>query len=423
MSKFKTFRLGAICVVIALSFQTTLSHAQPRGIHISWNGPKAETSTTMGITWLNDNTDNGVVQYGLNAGNLNRSITATEAYSTGVKTYISKATLQGLKPATFYFYKVGSEKNGWSAVYKFKTAPIEGDKSKILIGLWSDTQNNGGNLNFEQTDTIIRQFGKNTYDFTIHTGDIVENGSVAKSWRDYFNTAQPVNASAPFMAVPGNHDVVNDTASRIFQQPFPIFYELMNLPGSQLNYSYNYGNAHFIAINSGYAQGAEKVGKVLFAENSDEYRWLEADLKSARSNKNIKWVIMYSHYPLFVFGVSHIQTWQNHLQPLVDKYKVDLYIAGHRHVYERHKAIRGTQVFEQPDMHVYDKPQGTVYVDNGSFGGSLQGPGGWDVPDVLFTPRQKIYTYSTMSIEGNTIEYKVFDKQGNPVDHFKLIKE
>ena len=65
----------------------------------------------------------------------------------------------------------------------------------------------------------------------------------------------------------------------------------MNLPGNQLNYSYNCGNTHFVVINSGWAQGAEKVGKVLFAKNSEEYRWLEADLAKACKNKNITWII------------------------------------------------------------------------------------------------------------------------------------
>jgi predicted phosphodiesterase len=409
--------------VIILSFQIAICYAQPRGIHISWNGnTKVETATTMGITWLNDKADNGVVQYGTKAGNLDQKISAIEVYSSAVKTYISKVTLLKLKPATYYYYKVGSDKNGWSQQYKFRTAPVDGDKSKILIGLWSDTQNNAGNLDFEQTDTIIKQMGNTPYNFTIHTGDIVENGSVAKNWNGYFNTAQVINATAPLMSVSGNHDVVNDTASKIFQHPFPMFFELMNLPHDQLNYSYNYGNTHFVAINSGYAQGAEKVGKVLFAEDSDEYRWLEADLRDARQNENIKWVIVYSHYPLFAFGVSRIVTWHDHIQPLIDKYKVDLYIAGHRHVYERHKTIRGTQIFEQADTHIYNLPRGTVYINNGSFGGSLQGVGGWDMPDMLFTPRQKVYTYAVMSIEGNTIEYKVFDKEGRPIDYFKIIK-
>jgi predicted phosphodiesterase len=399
------------------------TYSQPKGIHLSWNGiNEVKTSTNMAITWLNENTDNGVVQYGLTDKNFNTTIKATEAYSEGLKTYVSKATLENLKPATYYYYRVGSQKNGWSLVYKFRTGPVAGEKSKIVIGIWSDTQNNGGNYNFEQTDTIVKLMSKKAYYFTIHNGDIVENGSVVKNWKDYFNVAQPINANYPLMSVTGNHDVVNETASPIFQKPFPIFYELMNLPKNQLNYSYDYGNTHFVAINSGYAQGAEKVGKVLFEKNSDEYRWLEKDLSSAHDNKNISWIILYCHYPIYSFGASHILTWENNIKLLVDKYKVDLCLAGHRHVYERHKAIKGTEIFEQSDAHVYNKPQGTVYVTNGSCGGSLQGVGGWNLPTMLFTPKEKIYTYAVMTIEDRIINYKVFDKEGKQVDYFEIIK-
>jgi acid phosphatase type 7 len=376
----------------------------------------------MAITWLNDKADNGVVKYGTDGEHLNKSVAAKEKYSAALSTHLNKATIESLKPATNYYYKVGSDKNGWSTVYKFRTGPTVGDKSKIVIGIWSDTQNNGGNYNFEQTDTIVKQMSKDSYYFTMHNGDIVENGSVVKSWKDLFNVTQPINANYPFMSVTGNHDVVNDTTSPIFQKPFPIFYELMNLPNNQLNYSYDYGNAHFVAINSGYAQGAEKVGKVLFQQGSEEYRWLEADLAKARSNKNITWIIVYSHYPIYSFGVSHIPTWESHIKPLVDKYKVDLYLAGHRHVYERHKAIRGSEIFEQTDPHVYTQPKGTVYVTNGSCGGSLQGVGGWDLPTMVFTPKEKIYTHAVMTIEDKTIGYRVFDNHGNEIDHFKIVK-
>jgi acid phosphatase type 7 len=330
--------------------------------------------------------------------------------------------LRKLSPATYYYYKVGSDENGWSKIYKFRTGAIVGNNDKIVVGIWSDTQNNGGNYNFEQTDTILKQLRKNTYYFTIHNGDIVENGSIAKSWKDFFNVTEPVNANYPLMSVTGNHDVVNDTTSPIFQQPFPIFYELMNLPHGQLNYSYDYGNTHFVAINSGWAEGAAKVGKVLFEKNSVEYDWLENDLKKARKNKKIKWIIMYSHYPVYSFGFSHIPTWKSHIKPLVDKYKVDLYLAGHRHVYERHKAIRGSEIFESADMHVYTNSNGTVYVTNGSCGGNLTGTGGQDLPTMLITPKEKIYTYAIMTIEGNTISYNVFDKYGKQIDFFCIIK-
>jgi acid phosphatase type 7 len=398
-------------------------NAQPKGVHLSWNGNKVNTSGTMSATWMNDKEDNAVIVYSTDSINLDKRISADAKYVPSLSTYINKVTLKKLSPSTYYYYKVGSDENGWSKIYTFRTGAIVGDNDRIVIDIWSDTQNNGGNYNFEQTDTIVKQLSKNACHFTIHNGDIVENGSVAKSWIDFFYVSESVNANNPLMSVTGNHDVVNDTASQIFQKPFPIFYELMNLPHDQLNYSYEYGNTHFVAINSGWAEGAAKVGKVLFEKNSVEYDWLEKDLKKARKNKRIKWIILYSHYPVYSFGFSHIPTWQGHIKPLVDKYKVDLYLAGHRHVYERHKAIRGSEIFESTDAHVYTNPRGTVYVTNGSCGGNLTGIGGQNLSTMIYTPKEKIYTYAIMTIEGNTITYKVFDKQGKQVDYFQIRKE
>jgi predicted phosphodiesterase len=335
---------------------------------------------------------------------------------------VAKVTLGKLQPATYYFYKVGSDKDGWSETYTFRTGPKKGDTKKIVVGIWSDTQNNTGNLAFEQTDSIVKQMSKGVYDFTLHNGDIVENGSVVRSWKALFEVTQPMNANYPFMSVTGNHDVNNDTASPDFQKPFPVYYDLFHLPGNQLNYSYDYGNVHFVAISSGFAQGAERVGKVLFEKGSEEYNWLEADLKKAKRERKTDWIILYSHYPVYSFGFSHIPAWQQHLKPLVDQYGVDLYLAGHRHVYERHKAVRGTEVFEPTNAHLYQDPKGTVYITNGSCGGSLQGIGGKALPTIVFTPDEKMYTYAVMTIEKGTLGYTVYNKDGKQVDHFQITK-
>ncbi|MDB5229398.1 MAG: metallophosphoesterase [Chitinophagaceae bacterium] len=415
----KLYFIGLILMIISCS----AAIAQPKGVHLSWNGEKeVKTATTMAITWLNEKQDESRVQYGMDNKKL-ISAKASVKYSNDLKAYVSKATLTNLKPATYYYYKVGSDEAGWSQLFRFRTGPVVGDKSKIVVGVWSDTQNNGGNYNFEQTDSIVKEMEKNAFYFTIHNGDIVENGSVVKSWKDLFNVTEPISANHPFMSVTGNHDVVNNDSSVNFQKPFPVFYDIVNLPGNELNYSYDYGNTHFIAINSGYSQGAEIKKKPLFFEaGSEEYRWLEDDLKKAKQNKKINWIILYSHYPVYSWGVSQILTWQAHLKPLIDKYEIDLVLSGHRHAYERHKAVRGSEIFEQKDFHVYNNPKGTVYITNGSSGGHLQGVGGWDLPTMVFTPKVNSYNFAMMTIEGNKINYHVFDKEGKEIDYFELVK-
>ncbi|MEJ7829980.1 MAG: metallophosphoesterase [Segetibacter sp.] len=175
-------------------------------------------------------------------------------------------------------------------------------------------------------------------------------------------------------------------------------------------------------MSSGHAKGAETSGNFTYAPGSPEYRWLEDDLSKARKDKKITWIILYMHHPLYSFGWSHVLGWQKRITPLVDKYKVDLCLAGHRHVYERHKPIRDNQVIPQQDNHLYQKPAGTVYITNGTAGGSPQGPGGSEMLSMIFTSPVKMYNYAIMAIEGNTLTYDVYNEKGEKIDYFKLIK-
>ncbi|MDQ6814653.1 MAG: metallophosphoesterase family protein [Bacteroidota bacterium] len=414
-------------VFLVLSAVATLlfsvqTFAQPQQIHLSWNSTaKNATENTMAITWADNHLTKGVVKFGMGS-QLLKTENAAGKYSDTGKIYIYKATLKRLKPNTSYHYKCGSEKGGWSEDFTFKTAPALGSKSKFMVGVWGDTQDNEFNEQFQKTKGVVQQLKKYPIRFMVHMGDIVDNGSVGKKWNGLFAAIQPVAAYAPLMPVTGNHDVDNDSTHEGYQKPFPVFYDFLNLPANNIDYSYNYGNTHFVAISSGHAKGAEAAGAFTFAPGSSEYRWLEDDLAKARADKKITWIILYMHHPLYSFGWSHVQGWQNRITPLVDKYKVDLCLAGHRHVYERHRAIRSNTVVPQADSHTYQAPQGTVYITNGTAGGSPQGLGGKDMPSIIFTNGDKMYNYAIMTIEGKTINYDVYNQDGNKIDYFTLNK-
>lgn len=410
-----------LTLLLCIQLQSVL--AQIDNIHLSFkNGVKS--NKTMVVTWTSAVSCASTIKYGLDSNHL-KSITSVNAnpVSGQKNAFAYKATLENLLPNHTYYYQCEQAcTNSTSPIYAFKTPPKLGDKSKFTVGVWGDTQNNEGNKTFEVTSDIVNQLLKQPLNFTIHTGDIVENGSVAASWNGFLHTAQPLNAKAPFMPATGNHDVINDNQHANFQKPFPIFHDLFNLPEDNLNYSFDYGNVHFVAINSGYCQGAAKIDAVLFKPGSTEYIWLEKDLIKAKKDKKIKWIVLYDHYPIHAHGVSLVPQWQNQITPLIDKYGVDLVLSGHRHVYERHKAMKNNDILEQLDLHVYNKPAGTVFITNGSAGGSLQGIGGKDMPSMLFTSPQKMYTYALMTIEGAQLSYDVYDISGNKIDYFKMIK-
>ena len=400
-------------------------YGQSGNIHLSWGGTNgADPQHTMAITWNSVSKNAGVVSYGTDSSGLDhrklgKKIKVT---SDAGKSFNFKAELTGLKPGTRYYYQCGGGKDKSSPVYSFLTAPLEGATGKFVIGVWGDSQNNAGNLAFEQTLVIVNRLAKHPIELSIHMGDIVENGSVANSWFNFLRIAEPVTAKAPFMPAMGNHDVVNKSSDPHFQKPFRIFYDSFNLPKDQLNYSYDYGNIHFVVVNSGFAQGAAKVGSVLLDKNSATYKWLEQDLAAAKGNKNITWTIFYAHYPVHSFGVSHIPEWQNNLAPLLDKYGVDLCLTGHRHVYERHKAIQFDAADEQKDTHVYDHPKGTVFITNGSSGGSLQGIGGSKMSSMVYTADKKVYTYAIMTVERDRLLYDVYDQNDERIDFFSILK-
>jgi 3',5'-cyclic AMP phosphodiesterase CpdA len=309
-----------------------------------------------------------------------------------------------------------------SSMSSFQTAPLVGSTQKIVVGVWGDTQNNEFNTQFEKSKIIVDKMLKHPIQFSIHMGDIIDEGSDAESWQAFLTVSQPLNIRAPFMPVTGNHDVVNDESRPDFQKPFQVYNDLFNLPRNNLDYSYDYGNTHFIAISSGHAKGAESTGNFLYAKGSKEYKWLEKDLAKARKNKKIKWIILYMHHPLQSYGWSHVKGWQERIAPLVDKYQVDLCLQGHRHVYERHHALRNNEVVGRGDAHLYEKPQGTVYITNGTSGGSPQGLGGHNMASMAFTSNEKMYNYAIMTIEGETLYYDVFNQFDERIDYFQIKK-
>ena len=412
-----------ICLFVFISLVIYIpAFSQVESVHLSWNSEKEQaTEETMAITWFSKGLTRGMVKYGTDR-KLLQSHPAVGTHSAFMNTYIYKADLTKLKTSTLYYYQCGSEKSGWSEIYTFQTAPRLGSKTGFMVGVWGDTQDNEFNTSFQKSAAIVQQIRKHPVNFTIHMGDIVNNGSQVSSWDLLFRTTEPINAFAPFMPVTGNHDVNNEPSDPGFQMPFPVFHELFNLPEDDINYSFNYGNAHFVAINSGFAKEAEKSGDVLFERDSREYQWLDDDLSNARRNKDITWIILYTHYPIYSYGWSHVPAWQRRITPLLDQYNVDLCLAGHRHVYERHAAIRNNQILSLEDNRVYQRPAGTVYITNGTAGGSPQGIGGKDLPSMVFTSPRKMYNYAIMTIEDNALTYVVYNEESEIIDRFQIIK-
>ena len=178
-----------------------------------------------------------------------------------------------------------------------------------------------------------------------------------------------------------------------------------------------------------------------------ERAWLEADLAAT----NQTWTIVACHFPLYCDGNYNSDTneplklLREELIPVLDRFGVDLYVAGHDHTYQRSYLIRGHTGMREtydPDQHLVsgstgrDEPivkragpySGTVHIVSGT--GSGTRPNGAFAHPVMVpfgtrpgAARGVARPGSLLiEIEGASLEGWQVDADGNSLDHFRLEK-
>jgi hypothetical protein len=111
-------------------------------------------------------------------------------------------------------------------------------------------------------------------------------------------------------------------------------------------YSFDYGSIHFITISFEHN----------FLKNSEQYKWLSQDL--SKINKQITpWIVVSGHRPMYSssnFTSDNIFSLgiKNELEDLLYDYKVDLFLSGHLHSYERTCKIYNNKCVEDGIIHI-----------------------------------------------------------------------
>lgn len=169
---------------------------------------------------------------------------------------------------------------------------------------------------------IYRQFKKeiNAINpaFWINLGDMVNSGHPYQ-YRRF--REQLKNISSPLFPVIGNHEFVDPVGEKYFKALF-----------GNANYSFNYGDCHFIIIDN---------SKGVFT--NEDFKWLERDI-----DENMrKQTIIFMHKPIFDPrpGENHVMenrenAW--HLEEIFLRKKIKYVFTGHIHGYynETRKGIK-----------------------------------------------------------------------------------
>jgi hypothetical protein len=310
-----------------------------------------------------------------------------------------KVVFTGLKPETMYTYRVGNGEQ-WSEWFQFTTAS---DKAKpfsfIYIG---DVQNDI----LSQGSRILRQAYSHFPDagFILYAGDIVDR-STDERWAELFKAAGWIFGTMPSVPTPGNHEynsIPNSTARNFSSHWQQIFTMPKNGPSPKFDsraYYIDYQGVRFISFDSPATGYTKEDSSVLVS-------WLD---KSLASNTN-KWTIVFTHYPVYNCSQGrNNERYRNSVQPLLEKYGVDLMLQGHDHTYCRgmNMSGAGTNAKNYP-----------VYVV------SVSGTKMYGLNSSLWADRVASETqlYQNISIDSDLLTYKSFTVNGELYDAFQIKK-
>jgi Calcineurin-like phosphoesterase len=142
-------------------------------------------------------------------------------------------------------------------------------------------------------------------------GDLSYNGD-AECWLEMI---EPIANKTKIVI--GNHEVDSDDLTEDYMDFFGL---------QEQYYSFNYKNIHFLALAT----------ETDYDEDSEQYQFAIQDLEKYSKDPFIDWIIVFYHDHMYGSGSLEEETdFREIYHPLFDKYKVDLALQGHHHVYER----------------------------------------------------------------------------------------
>lgn len=370
-----------------------------------------DSTTARTIMWQSEQSEvQAVVEYRLQGTEKIDLITANEEKFTDYKvtTYIHSATINNLKPEKSYEYRVGydNKRGDWKPL---NTA----GQGKFKALIFPDSQSNDYS-DWKKIAQTARRANPDA-DFFVNMGDLVDNGEDPVQWKAWFNSLEGVIDEIPGALVLGNHETYNmDWKVRMPD----AYLKLFDLPSNgntdfkNQYYSFDYGDVHFVVLNTQVDEMSDFQPEVLDAQLA----WLEQDM----ANTQKMWKVVLMHKDVLTYeiknrtnrtaGVSEIG---KIFMPLFDKYNVDVVLTAHLHTYRR----RG---------HIYNfhpAKQGPLYIVTG-VAGNVRYANFWiDHPwDEFVAPQPETNNYLTLEATSQFLRIETFLPSGEKIDNVELNK-
>ena len=295
------------------------------------------TANAMTIRWRTNIATNSRVQFGTIQGTLSQTVDDTNL------TTEHEVRLTNLIANTKYFYSIGTTTQtlaGNDTNHFFVTSPNAGQAAPYRVWVLGDSGTADANAQAVR-NAYLTYTGSTYTNLTLMLGDnAYENGTDAEYQTAVFNMYPSVLRQTPLWSTIGNHDTAQST-----NPPSSLpYFQMFTLPanaeaggvasGTEKYYSFNYGNIHFICLDS--MTSSRATGSAMLA-------WLQNDLA-----QNIQpWVVAFWHHPPYTKGSHNSDTeaqlaeMRTNVLPVLESWGVDLVLSGHSHSYERSFLIDG----------------------------------------------------------------------------------
>ncbi len=369
-TKKRVAPLGLILAALALAILAQRPATAQANSPILTRGPYLQSVTehSIIICWETDAAGNGAVEYGLTASygsTVSETVPATR----------HAITLTDLSPYTMYHYRVLTDSLPLSSDNTFTTAASLTQTTFSFVA-FGDTRTNA-----TDHQSVVDRLVATGPDFYVHSGDLVEDGRLMTEWDTFFDVEKALMPVSPLFPSLGNHE-------REDANYFDLFY----LPNNERWYAFDYGNAHFVALQ------VDNYGD--YSVGSAQYTWLETDL----ANTDRPWKFVFFHVPPYSSGWhgsfdADIANIRATLPPLFEQYGVNVVFNGHDHDYERSVV------------------NGVTYIVTGGGGAPLR-------PQVSTNSWTQYFTstlhFVKISINGNSLSGVSIKPDGSQFDPFTL---
>lgn len=334
--------------------------------------------------------------------------TAAQEYKAQTNSFISdlngakyhSLTLAGLQPAQEYVYRVG-DKVHWSEWNHFTTASA--GKKELSFLYFGDAQNNIRSM----WSRVVRGAYKKMpeVDFLLHAGDLINRANRDHEWGEWYEAAGWINRTTPSISTPGNHEYYRDeNGDRALSRHWKTTFALpQNGPKGleESTYFLDYEHVRIISLNTPAFLASETA-------RDQQVAWLDSLLGQTTQ----EWTLVTMHHPVYSSKLGRQNPeLQTYLQPLFEKYKVDLVLQGHDHTYSR-----GTNL---PVGKNKKGLEGPIYVV------SVSGPKMYDLglEDWVQRAASNTQLYQVIKIKDQVLRFEAYMVTGELYDAFEIDKK